>query len=177
MADQVRRKPAGPRDPEVVRAELARTRARMSDTIGEIEDVLLEKKDVIIATAKGIRDRLDPFYKARQHPLPAIGIVLGAGIVIGFLTGGRKLPPPQPAPPPRSDVWEKRARRLLRIAREQQEQIAELHEQNTGWEEAYDYEADYPEDEDEYDYEPAGGSFSNRFRDRLRRIVGRDDDD
>jgi ElaB/YqjD/DUF883 family membrane-anchored ribosome-binding protein len=142
MADEARRGGTTTRDPAVVRAELARTRARMSATIGEIEDVLLQKKDVIVSTAKGIRDRLDPFYKARQHPMAAIGIVFGAGLVVGVITGGKKRIPPPPAPAPPSNLWERRARRLLRIAREQQEEIATLHDQTSGWEEVEDYEPD-----------------------------------
>jgi ElaB/YqjD/DUF883 family membrane-anchored ribosome-binding protein len=149
MADQVRRVSTMPRDPAVVRAELARTRARMSATIGEIEDVLVQKKDVIVSTAKGIRDRLDPFYKARQHPMAAIGIVFGAGLVVGVLTGGKKPIPPQPSAAPPSDLWQRRARRLLRIAREQQEEIAELQEQTSGWEEVDEADAD----EDDYYYD------------------------
>ena len=151
MVDEARRAPNATRDPAVVRAELARTRARMSATIGEIEDVLVQKKDVIVSTAKGIRDRLDPFYKARQHPMAAIGIVFGAGLLVGVLTGGKKPIPPQPAPAAPSDRWQRRARRLLRIAREQQEEIAALHEQTSGWEETDYYEGDADEDDDYYD--------------------------
>jgi ElaB/YqjD/DUF883 family membrane-anchored ribosome-binding protein len=152
MADELLRAPAAKRDPATVRAELARTRARMSATIGEIEEVLLDKKDVIVSTAKGIRDRLDPFYKARQHPMAAIGIVFGAGLLVGVLTGGKKrIPPPIVLPPP-SDVWERRARRLLRIARGQREELETLREQTSGWEEADYYEADDVDDDYDEDY-------------------------
>ena len=139
MADQARPRLTDGRDPELVRAELAQTRARMSATIDEIEEVIVGKKEEVIAMAKGLRQRLDPLYRARQKPLAAIGIVFGAGLVVGLLTGGKKKPvlaqlvAPGPDAPPRSDLWESRARRLLRIAREQQEELAALREPE--WEE------------------------------------------
>src|SRR5688572_3547763 len=90
MADQERKRAFGRRDPALLRAELAQTRARMSETIDEIEDVIVEKKEEVIALAKGIRQRLDPFYKARQKPLPAVAVVFAAGLVVGIFTKGRK---------------------------------------------------------------------------------------
>src|SRR5688500_3380171 len=90
MADQERGRLSRRRDPAMLRAELAQTRARLSGTIDEIEDVIVEKKEELIATAKGIRQRLDPFYKARQKPMAAVGIVFAAGILVGIVTKGRK---------------------------------------------------------------------------------------
>src|SRR5688500_8447423 len=109
MADQERKRLSVRRDPALLRAALAQTRARMSETVDEIEDVSVEKKEEVIALAKGIRQRLDPFYKARQNPLAAVGIVFGAGLLVGVFTKGRKRKAARalvegiattPAPPP-----------------------------------------------------------------------------
>ena len=157
MADQERTPAVAGRDPARLRAELARTRARMSETIDEIEDVIVEKKEEVIALAKGIRQRLDPFYKARQKPLAAVGIVFGAGLVLGVFTKGRKRKAARalveaiattPPAPERSGLWESRARRLLRIARQQEEELAALHARQSEWEETVYDEAD--EDDDYY---------------------------
>lgn len=156
----------------------------MSETIDEIEDVLLEKKETILATAKGIRQRLDPFYKARERPLPAVGIVFGVGLLLGVLTGGRKrmevavIEAPAAPPPPRSDLWERRARRLLRIARQQQEELAAAREPQPEWEEEPEYEEDYEDDyysPDDYDDEEEIDLEARPFglRDRLRGVLGR----
>jgi ElaB/YqjD/DUF883 family membrane-anchored ribosome-binding protein len=119
-----------PDDPEAARAEIQMTRSRMSETIDEIEDVLLRKKE-------RIQDRLDVFAPVRQRPLPSVGIALGAGVLLGLLTGGddedeweshgrdryrselRELEE-------RAETWEHRARRLLRIAREQEQEIEHM---------------------------------------------------
>jgi ElaB/YqjD/DUF883 family membrane-anchored ribosome-binding protein len=68
-------------DPEAARAQIAHTRARMSGTIDEIEDVLLRRKEKI-------QHKLDPFSAVRKRPLQSAGIVFGAGLVLGLLTGG-----------------------------------------------------------------------------------------
>lgn len=68
-------------DPDVARAEIEQTRARMSSTIDTIEEVLLRKKEQI-------QERLDVMAPVRQNPLPAAGVVFGAGLLLGLLTGG-----------------------------------------------------------------------------------------
>jgi len=83
MADEIRVVPEGMEvdDPEITRAQIANTRARMSGTIDEIEDALLRRKEQI-------QHRLDPFSPVRDRPFQAVGIVFGAGLVLGLLTGG-----------------------------------------------------------------------------------------
>src|SRR5690606_12413565 len=113
-------------DPEVAREQIERTRARMSETIDEIEDVLVRKKEQI-------QERLDFLAPVRERPLASLGVVLGAGLVLGLLTGGgddedrsythrRTLDELQD----RAESWERRARRLMRVAREQEEELAAL---------------------------------------------------
>lgn len=110
-----------PRDPEAARVRIEQTRARMSDTIDEIEDVLLQKK-------QDLQDRLDVRAHIRERPWQAAGLVLGAGLIVGFLTGGRSDDDIDDAviSDSRATLWEGRARRLLRIAREQEDDIEHL---------------------------------------------------
>jgi hypothetical protein len=116
MTDQIRIEPA---DPEAARAEIERTRARMSETIDEIEDVLVRKKE-------RLQDQLDVRARVRENPLAAAGIVLGAGLLLGLVTGGKKSSRPRLDAEERAALWESRARRVLAIAREQEEDIEEL---------------------------------------------------
>jgi len=69
-------------DPDVVRGEIERTRQRMSSTIDEIEDVLLRKKGEI-------QEKLDVTAPVRERPWAFAGGVFGAGLLLGFLTGGK----------------------------------------------------------------------------------------
>ncbi|HEX2190579.1 MAG TPA: DUF3618 domain-containing protein, partial [Longimicrobiaceae bacterium] len=132
-------------DPQAVRAEIEQTRERMSGTIDEIEEVLARKKEQI-------QDRLDVMSPVRERPLPAAGIAFGAGLVLGLLTGGDDDDHDEREHRSRSralhasvgmaaaaaaddaewqeraELWENRARRLLRVAREQEEQIRDLQE-------------------------------------------------
>ncbi len=126
-------------DPQVVRAEIEHTRERMSETIGEIEGVLARKREQL-------QDRLDVLAPIRERPLPAAGIAFGAGLVLGLLTGGdeeeRESHPRERSfrmdeeahdhfvadVEDRARMWEARARRLLQVARDQEEQIRELQE-------------------------------------------------
>lgn len=158
-------------DPETARAEIERTRARMSETIDEIEDVLIRKKEEL-------RETLDIRARIREKPLHAAGIVLGAGLLFGFLTAGRKKDPraarERLEAEARAQKWEVRARRLLEIARDQEDDLDDLesvvgglladrhvHETDEyGYEdedeEDGDYEdedEDYEEEDDEDDYE------------------------
>ena len=132
--------------PDAVRSEIEQTRARMSETIDEIEVVLLQKK-------ADLREKLDIFRKVRERPLAAVGGALAAGLVLGLLTGGGKKKAPTQvviaaAPPRGPDVWESRARRLLAVARQQQEEIELLRALQDEAEEAEYYEVD--EDDEDY---------------------------
>ena len=161
-APRPRRAPEFPDDPDAARAEIEATRARMSETIDEIEDVLLRKKEQI-------QDRLDVFAPVRENPLPILGAALGAGLLLGLVTGGgddeddedadydyrvnygraRLLVPDTSE---RAELWERRARRLLRIAREQEAELEALRTRGprmaTTWEndEEEPYEDDYQAD-------------------------------
>lgn len=156
---------AVPDDPEAARAEIEVTRARMSETIDEIEDALLRKKE-------RIQDKLDVFAPVRRSPLPSVGIALGAGVLFGLITAGdddedddhrdfsrsahrdeylRELEE-------RADSWESRARRLLRIAQEQEEEL----ERFSGRTRAADGESDHRSEESH-----GGGSTMDRLRDQI----------
>lgn len=114
-------------DPEAVRAEIEQTRARMSDTIDEIEEALARKREQI-------QERLDVFSRVRERPLVFAGAAFGVGLLLGLLTGGgddeEELHGGVGGAEwrDRSDLWERRARRLLRVAREQEEKVRELQE-------------------------------------------------
>ena len=94
----------------------------MSETIDEIEDVLLRKKHQI-------QGKIDVNMRIRENPLQAAGIVLGAGLLLGFLTGGDDRAQEREEREEaiqRASLWEARARRLLAIAREQEADLEEL---------------------------------------------------
>jgi hypothetical protein len=119
MAEEIRMPTS---DPEKARAEIERTRARMSATLDEIEDSIAEKR-------AWLRDQLDIGARIREKPLRAAGIVLGAGVLLGLITGGRRESGrATEAAIARGAVWEGRARRLLDIARGQEEEIQRLSE-------------------------------------------------
>jgi hypothetical protein len=146
-----------PRTPEAARAEIERTRARMSETIDEIEGVLLQKKEQI-------QDQLDVRARIRAKPLHAAGIVLGIGVVIGFLTGGGGEPTEVIQIDDRGAArWERRARRLLRIAREQERDLEALQLAVHDLAIRQVEEADW-EDEEEYDED---GGEGEGFRQRV----------
>jgi ElaB/YqjD/DUF883 family membrane-anchored ribosome-binding protein len=125
-------------DPEEARADIEATRARLSSTIDEIEGVLVRKKEQI-------QSRLDVTAPIRANPWSSMGIALGAGLVLGLLTGGddedvedvedeeygawRYSGTASPAVRDwehRTEILEERTRRLLAIAREQEEEIRRL---------------------------------------------------
>lgn len=119
-----------PDDPEAAREQIEHTRQRMSETIDEIEDVLLRKKE-------RLQERLDVTAPMRERPLPTLGIALGAGLLLGVLTGGDDEEDDRPArydggrhadldAERRAEMWEERARRLLRIAQEQEDELESL---------------------------------------------------
>lgn len=130
-------------DPDLARMQIEQTRARMSDTIGQIEGALLRKKETI-------EEKLDVMApvrrKARENPYPIIGGVFLAGLVLGLLTGGDdddEAEGPQPAVrrfaadfdrerahgyhwEERATTWERRARRLMDLANRQEAELLEL---------------------------------------------------
>ena len=61
---------------EAVRSDIELTRVRMSQTIDEIEAVLLRKKE-------RIEHRLDIFRVVRERPFLAVRTVFGAGLLLG----------------------------------------------------------------------------------------------
>lgn len=67
--------------PGGARAQIEETRERMSETIDAIEEQLLRRKEEI-------QERLDIFAPVRERPLPSVGAALGAGLLLGLLTGG-----------------------------------------------------------------------------------------
>lgn len=119
--------------PEDARADIEATRARMSETINEIEGVLVRKKEEI-------QNRFDLTAPVRENPWPSMGIALGAGLVLGLLTGGdddddedeNGTRPPRYSTyggtdwERRTEVLEERTRRLLAIARDQEDEIRRL---------------------------------------------------
>ena len=76
-----RRSPPISDNPEVARAQIEATRARMSDTIDEIEEAILRKKEKL-------RAKLDVLAPVRERPLQTIGAIFGVGLALGLLTGG-----------------------------------------------------------------------------------------
>src|SRR5690606_344945 len=71
----------------------------------------------------------------RERPVQLLGAAFGAGLLLGLITGGgdeeeeeershrHRYGPGDPA-----EIWEGRARRLLKIAREQEEEIDRLRD-------------------------------------------------
>lgn len=126
-----------PESPEAIRLEIARTRARMSSTIDELEEVIVAKKNAV-------QDAVDVPAKIRARPLGALGAAIASGLVLGLLTGGRKRDEADPEANYRSLQWEQRARRLLAIAQEQEAEIERLEADLE--EEEFEYQAEQPED-------------------------------
>jgi ElaB/YqjD/DUF883 family membrane-anchored ribosome-binding protein len=130
-------------DPELARMQIEQTRARMSETIDQIEGALLRKKETI-------EEKLDVMApvrrKARENPYPIIGGVFVAGLILGLLTGGGdddEDEKPKPAVrrfaadfdrerahgyhwEERATTWERRARRLMDLANRQEAELLEL---------------------------------------------------
>lgn len=149
--------------PEAMRAEIELTRARMSATLDEIEDVLVEKTDKV-------RETVDVKAKVRESPFRSVGIAVGAGLALGLLTGGRK----KEGDPRAEMLWRERAERIRDIARKQEEEIDDLHQALREVEEEASAALAYEEiDEDEelfydddalYDDEPLVGEPSRAAR-------------
>lgn len=191
-----RRAPDFPENPDAARAEIEATRARMSDTLDEIEDVLLRKKETI-------RERMDVMAPVREQPVKTIAAIFAAALVLGFLSargkGGSKaggnhanhradLPPEVEEDEDddqaeelelawsRAEAWEDRAHRLLRVARVQEAEL-DIHRSRR---DALLKELRSirrrereEEEEDDYEYEP---NLFQRLResatDRLSTLAG-----
>jgi hypothetical protein len=129
-------------DPELARLQIEQTRARMSDTIDQIEGALLRKKETL-------EEKLDVMApvrrKARENPYPIIGGVFLAGLILGLLTGGDDDEDEAPKPAvrrfaadfdrerahgyhweERAHTWERRARRLMDLANRQEAELLEI---------------------------------------------------
>jgi ElaB/YqjD/DUF883 family membrane-anchored ribosome-binding protein len=186
MADEIRVVPEGmdADDPEITRAQIADTRARMSGTIDEIEDALLRRKEQI-------QHRLDPFSPVRDRPFQAVGAVFGAGLVLGLLTGGDDDDDDDydvgefdydvdvdldfdlegsaslAAAEARADRWEQRARRLLLLAREAQHGV---RDKASSYRE-HD-EEEWDDDGDDGDLMGIFGGLRDAVADRVAPLVG-----
>lgn len=122
MADEIQFSTGGATadDPAIARSEIERTRSRMSETIDDIEDALLRRKE-------RIQNRLDVLAPVRERPFAALGAVLGAGLLLGLITGGDDDDDDRfEEAEERAELWERRARRLLRIARQQEAELEAL---------------------------------------------------
>lgn len=116
------------------RADIEQTRARMSETIDDIERVLLRKKERVLSTKERVKERLDVLAPVRERPLASVGAAFAGALLLGWLSGGGDDGEPRRADyggagwQERSERWEGRTRRLLGIARVQSEEIRELRE-------------------------------------------------
>jgi hypothetical protein len=142
MANHIRTEP---RTSDAARDEIEQTRARMSETIDEIEGVLLRKKE-------NLRSRLDVAARLKDNPLQVAAGAVAAGLLLGLLTGGGREQGDDPATRRRASIWENRARRLVAIARAQQEEIDQLEASLGDLIEADDEDED---DDDEIHAEPS----------------------
>lgn len=70
-------------DPDAVRDEIERTRARMSHTIDQLDRALVRKKTEV-------QEKLDVAAPIRQRPWVYAGGVFAAGLALGLITGGGK---------------------------------------------------------------------------------------
>jgi ElaB/YqjD/DUF883 family membrane-anchored ribosome-binding protein len=77
--------PGEPNTVEQARAEVARSRARISDTLDELEDRLVDKQHAL-REKLDVKKRLNDIIEKR--PLVAVGAVAGLGFLLGLI-GGR----------------------------------------------------------------------------------------
>jgi hypothetical protein len=68
---------------EEVRRDIADTRARLSDTLAELDTRVDKVKHAVTHTA-------NPLPAVREHPWLALGLALGAGVAIGMSGADRK---------------------------------------------------------------------------------------
>jgi ElaB/YqjD/DUF883 family membrane-anchored ribosome-binding protein len=129
-------------DPDTARAEIGRTRARMSATLDSIEAALVQRKEALVRRKEAIQERLDVMAPVRERPLLSVGLVFGAALVLGYATGdddeeehGRGAMAAGAAlvasgareeAQAQAHTWKKRARKMLKRTREQQEELHDL---------------------------------------------------
>lgn len=116
MTNEIRIEPA---NVDAARSDIERTRERMSETIDEIENVLLRKREEI-------RSRLDLLGRARERPFVAVGIAAGSGLLLGLLTGGRTKGRTNADAERQTTIWKDRSHRLLEIAQRQRDELEAL---------------------------------------------------
>ena len=131
-------------DPELARMQIEQTRARMSDTIEQIEEALVRKR----AQVEEKLDVMAPVRrKARENAYPLLGGVFLAGLVLGYLTGESDDEDAGARPAVRefgmnqdvrgraaysthaqeqAELWERRARRLMEVANRQEAELMAL---------------------------------------------------
>ncbi|MEW5930941.1 MAG: DUF3618 domain-containing protein [Gemmatimonadota bacterium] len=145
-------------DPEAVRSEIEQTRERMSSTIDEIESVLARKKEQIqdrLDVLSPVRERPLAATGIAFGVGLALGLITGGGddddsddephyprtrrTALGMGAAGMGMgssdddddvysPSFDHGAAERAAMWESRARRLLRVAQEQEDKIRELQE-------------------------------------------------
>jgi ElaB/YqjD/DUF883 family membrane-anchored ribosome-binding protein len=178
-------RPSMPEDPEAARAEIEATRARMSETIDEIEDVLMRKTEEI-------RAKLDVLAPIRQRPIQSLGIIFGVGLALGLigsgggdesdtdeddeLTGEDLVGEDETAEAwERAERWEDRAHRLLRIARAQEAELDIHRSRGPSLFSRGRARHDNDDEDEDSDHESDGGGFFDRIREgaaeRLSGIV------
>jgi hypothetical protein len=128
----------GALDPEAARLGILETRSRMSETIDQIEEQLLRRKERLQARLdlRGqLRDQLAPAREVVEaRPLAVLGGAVLLGAVVGYLTGGgedgRGLDEPGPENRQewrrRARRWESRSRELMRLNAELDEEVRRL---------------------------------------------------
>jgi ElaB/YqjD/DUF883 family membrane-anchored ribosome-binding protein len=76
------------RSPERIHAEMAATRAALSDKIDALEDKVTSKVNAVKHAGETVKRSFDLPYQVRQHPWPMIGASVLVGIVLGTVTAG-----------------------------------------------------------------------------------------
>ena len=184
-------------DPEAARAEIEATRARMSETIDEIEGALLRKKEKI-------RDQLDVLAPVREQPIKTLGMIFGGALLLGLLTGGgrgrgadghdhdddddddeislaraRYEEPDEDEEDEdeaelaweRAEEWEDRAHRLLRIARAQETELEIHRERHELLRRQLRARRAHEDDDEEYDEEGEPNLFERLRESAAERIA------
>jgi ElaB/YqjD/DUF883 family membrane-anchored ribosome-binding protein len=81
---------AAPRDVDQAREVAEASRRRVTETLGELEERLVEEKDAL-------QERLDVVRPLREfvwaRPLPAVAMAAGAGLLFGLLVAGSRRAP------------------------------------------------------------------------------------
>jgi ElaB/YqjD/DUF883 family membrane-anchored ribosome-binding protein len=129
-------------DPETARAEIGRTRARMSATLDSIEAALVQRKEALVRRKEEIQERLDVMAPVRERPLLSVGLVFGAALVLGYATGGDDeekhgraamaagaslmASGARDEAEAQAHTWKRRAQKMLKRSREQADELDDL---------------------------------------------------